>query len=244
MIIAHRGYAEKAQENSLSAFDAAIKAGAGGIECDVRPTKDGKAIINHNGYLLLDNEKIEIAEYSLPELQKMFKFSKHQVLDLDLLFEYIEKNQTQFFLELKSSSPMLIDYVAGKIKANNLWEKANVMGFPSIVKSALLAQSKYPKLKVGQFLMFPPYAYIQKPKKCHTIFMGWLDGIRGSQTIFRSVLSLASLTKLRKFLEKNGFNVKGGVINNKEGFELFKQAGITDIVTDRVTEAVNFFKKK
>jgi hypothetical protein len=38
--------------------------------------------------------------------------------------------------------------------------------------------------------------------------------------------------------------VIGGVINNEKGFHLFKQAGITDIVTDRVAEAVSYFKSK
>lgn len=243
MIIAHRGYSQHAKENTLSAFDKAIKAGATGIECDLRLTKDGKAIVNHNDYILLGEKKIKIIDHSLPELKKIHKPFQQNVLDLDQLFEYVKKKRAQFFLELKSSSPNLVEHVTKKIREHNLWEQINLMGFQSMVKNALLAQNKHPKLKVGQFLKIPPFAYLKKPKKSHTIFMGWLDGIKGSQTIFRTLVSQKRLIKLKKYLEKHGFKVAGGVINNQKGFDLFKQAGITDIVTDKVAEAVKFFKK-
>jgi glycerophosphoryl diester phosphodiesterase len=74
------------------------------------------------------------------------------------------------------------------------------------------------------------------------VLLGWLDGIKGSQTLFRTLISPKRLTRIKKSFEKKGFNVIGGVINNEKGFHLFKQAGITDIVTDRVAEAVCYFK--
>jgi glycerophosphoryl diester phosphodiesterase len=244
MVIAHRGYAQKAQENSLFAFDAAIKAGAKGIECDIRLTGDGNAVVNHNKHLLINDGKIKISEYSLRELRQMCKSFGHKLLTLDDLFEYIKQKQVQFFLELKSSSPTLIETVVRKIKEEDLWQQVNVMGFSSVVKNALRAQSQHPKLQVGQFLNFPPYSYIKKPKKSYCVFLGWLDSLRGSQTLFRTIISPKRLTGLKNFYERHGFKVMGGVINNKEGLDLFRQAGITDIVTDRIPETVDYFKQK
>ena len=241
MVIAHRGYAKTAQENTLSAFDAAIKAGAKGIECDVRLTKDKKAIINHNSYILLNGEKIKIAKHFLQELVDVCKSSGHKLVLLDDLFKYAKRTKVQVFLELKSSSKALTEAVIEKIEKAKMWEQVQIMGFTFFLKNALKAQSKYPKLRIGQLLRFPPYAYLKKPKKSYSVFLGWLDGLRGSQTVFRTLMSPKRLTKLKKYFEKHGFKVMGGVINNKKGLDLFKQAGITDIVTDRVPETVKYF---
>jgi len=244
MVIAHRGYSQLAQENTLSAFDAAIKAGAKGIECDIRLTGDGQAVVNHNKHLLIDNQKVIIAKHSIKELKDICKVSGHELLVLDDLFEYVKEKQAQFFLEVKSPSPSLAESIIQKIKEENLWNQVNITGFSFFVKNALLAQSKHPKLQVGQFLHLPTYSYIRKPKKSYCVFLGWLDGLRGSQTLFRTLISPTRLVKLKDFFERNGFNVMGGVINNESGLDLFKQAGITDIVTDKVTETVNYFKNK
>jgi glycerophosphoryl diester phosphodiesterase len=47
-VIAHRGYAAVAPENTLAAFRAALEAGADALEFDVRLTKDGHPIIMHD----------------------------------------------------------------------------------------------------------------------------------------------------------------------------------------------------
>lgn len=245
MVIAHRGYRRVALENTFSAFDAAIRLGAKGIECDIRLTGDGKAIVYHNKHLIANDQKFKISNYPVSDLKKICKSSGHELLELDTLFEYIKQKDAEFFLELKNSSPLLVESIAQKINESNLWEQVHIMGFSFTVKNALRAQSQHPKLQVGQFLHLPAYPYIRirKPKKSFCVFLGWLDEIPGSQRFFRTLLPPSRLVKLKKFLEKNGFNVKGGVINNDSGLELFKQAGITDIVTDRIPETVNFFKK-
>jgi len=48
LLVAHRGVHLTEPENTLAAFEAAIKAGADMIEFDVRRTGDGKLIIYHN----------------------------------------------------------------------------------------------------------------------------------------------------------------------------------------------------
>ncbi|MGD9250059.1 MAG: glycerophosphodiester phosphodiesterase family protein [Desulfobacterales bacterium] len=49
-IVAHRGIYDNRQvfENTLDAFDAARAAGIWGLECDVRWTRDGTAIVHHD----------------------------------------------------------------------------------------------------------------------------------------------------------------------------------------------------
>ena len=243
MVIAHRGDSKYALENTIPAFDAAILAGAKGIECDIRLTGDGEAVVYHNKHFIIDNQKVKISKYAISDLKKICRSKGHELLALDDLFEYVKQSQSEFFLEVKTSSPTLIESITKKIKEKNLWDQINITGWSFLVKNALRAQSAHPKLQVGQFLHLPTYSYIRKPKKSYCVFLGWLDGIPGSQTLFRTLISQDRLTRLKNFFEKNGFNVIGGVINNDSGLELFRQAGITDIVTDRVAETVNYFRQ-
>jgi glycerophosphoryl diester phosphodiesterase len=46
--IGHRGWSDRFPENTLSAFRAALEAGAGGIEIDVHVTRDGHPVVIHD----------------------------------------------------------------------------------------------------------------------------------------------------------------------------------------------------
>lgn len=48
LIIAHRGGAKESTENTIAAFQRAIRMGAGGVETDVRMSRDGVVIIYHD----------------------------------------------------------------------------------------------------------------------------------------------------------------------------------------------------
>lgn len=68
MNIAHRGFKALYPENTLLAFDKAVRAGADGIELDVHPSRDGEVVIAHD-----------------PSLQRVFgdKGGKRRVVDVD-----------------------------------------------------------------------------------------------------------------------------------------------------------------
>ena len=48
LLLAHRGYHLDAPENTMAAFDAAVKLGVDGIETDVRLSRDGLPVIIHD----------------------------------------------------------------------------------------------------------------------------------------------------------------------------------------------------
>lgn len=52
VVVAHRGYAHRAPENTLSAFRAAIEAGADFAELDVQETADGAVVVLHDRDLM------------------------------------------------------------------------------------------------------------------------------------------------------------------------------------------------
>ena len=220
MIISHRGRETEKRENSIAAFEKAFKMGAEGIECDARLLPNGEVIISHD---------------------KIYKFDD-QDLTLSQLFAFIKKKKVPFFIELKDSSPILVEKLADVIKQENLWDLVHLIGFSVFIKSALKAQQKYPKLKVMPFLNFPLLSFIKPPKKSYGVFLGWIDEWRGSQFAFQKIISQERLKKLKKLYEKKGFKVMAGVINNEKGLRYFKEAGITDIVTDEIELARKILK--
>jgi glycerophosphoryl diester phosphodiesterase len=48
IVIAHRGAPAEAPENTLLAFEAAVRAGADALELDVRLTADGAPVVIHD----------------------------------------------------------------------------------------------------------------------------------------------------------------------------------------------------
>lgn len=75
-VVGHRGFSQRAPENTLSSFAENVKAGAQGCEMDIYTTKDGKLVCFHDGTLkrIARNAKGEpvegvIADYDLATLR-------------------------------------------------------------------------------------------------------------------------------------------------------------------------------
>ncbi len=224
MIISHRGRKTGERENSLASFEKAIELGAEGIECDLRLNPDNEVMVSHDKILASD--------------------TTNKLLTSDELFDYIKSKKKPFFLEVKSSSPILVQKIIEKIEKDNLWELVHIIGFSFFIKTALKFQDKYPKLRVIPFVNFPLYSFIKLPEKSYGVFFGWIDQWRGSQFLFRKLIPQQRLKELVKLYQKNGFKVMAGVINNAEGINYFKNAGVSDIVTDEVELADKTLSKK
>lgn len=66
-ILAHRGLALEADENTLDAFTAALAAGAQILETDVRATRDGAAVLFHDERL---TSGVRVGDLTLAELRE------------------------------------------------------------------------------------------------------------------------------------------------------------------------------
>jgi glycerophosphoryl diester phosphodiesterase len=65
---AHRGARAHAPENTLEAFVLAVRLGATGLESDVWLTRDGEAVLDHDGVVRQGLRKRRIAELDLADL--------------------------------------------------------------------------------------------------------------------------------------------------------------------------------
>lgn len=102
LIIGHRGASAVALENTMPAFEAAIAAGADGIEFDVHLSLDGVPVIIHDETLqrthglrrrVVDLTADELREAGVPSLRQFF--------------ELMVRNDLILYLEIKGSSAQL-----------------------------------------------------------------------------------------------------------------------------------------
>jgi len=104
LIIGHRGASAVAPENTMAAFEAAIAAGADGIEFDVRLSRDGVPVIIHDETLQRTHGlRRSVVDMTVEELRSV------GVPSLRDLFELMSQNDLILCLEIKASSATLPD---------------------------------------------------------------------------------------------------------------------------------------
>ncbi|HEU4435017.1 MAG TPA: glycerophosphodiester phosphodiesterase family protein [Pyrinomonadaceae bacterium] len=96
LIIGHRGASAVAPENTVAAFEAAIRAGADGIEFDVRLSSEGVPVVIHDETLYRTaGVRRRVADLSVDQLYNF------DVPSLAQVFELFESNDLILYLEMK-----------------------------------------------------------------------------------------------------------------------------------------------
>ena len=104
---AHRGVMARHPENTMTAFRAALEAGADGIEADVHLTKDGRLVLIHDETINRTTDgQGRIADMTLSELRAVnagVTFAVHeQIPTLDELFDLCQGTSVVLNLEVKT----------------------------------------------------------------------------------------------------------------------------------------------
>ncbi len=124
LVIAHRGDAAAAPENTLAAFAAAIDAGADGIELDVHPSRDGALVVHHDYYLdrTTDGTGL-VSDHTLAQLRALDAgawFSEAFVGEVIPTLEEalsLARGRVRLEIELKGSTGPFLDQVLKTIRA-------------------------------------------------------------------------------------------------------------------------------
>ena len=161
--IAHRGASSQAPENTLAAFDLALKLHADAIEFDVRLTKDKQVIAFHD--LMLQrttNGKGKVHNKTLAELKSLDagtffdpSFQGQRIPTLEEIFEKIG-SRTYYHIEIKNffhPFNKLPENVISLIKKYNLQSQVTISSFNPIA----LIQAKHllPSLAKGLLMQYP-----------------------------------------------------------------------------------------
>lgn len=139
LIIGHRGAAGLAPENTLSAFEAALNAGADGVEFDVQRTIDGHLIVFHDEDVARTSDgsglmpQMTLEEMKALDVGSWFgeQFTGTHVLTLAELFEWMQDNNLLLFMELKEPFrfPGIEKEVVHHIHEYNLVDRIQVRSF-------------------------------------------------------------------------------------------------------------------
>lgn len=104
LIIGHRGASAVAPENTIAAFQAAIAAGADGIEFDVRLTRDRVPVVIHDDTLYRTHRvRQRVANLSVTQLNEF------DVPSLAQVFELFASNRLILYLEMKGTEIQLAE---------------------------------------------------------------------------------------------------------------------------------------
>jgi glycerophosphoryl diester phosphodiesterase len=139
LIIGHRGASVVALENTMPAFEAAIAAGADGIEFDVRLSRVGVPVIIHDDTLSRTHGvRRRVAELTAQELRSF------GVPGLRELFELMAGNGLLLCLEIKSREPELVELCCRIVREFGFEERVivecfdlNILRYVDLRKAAL-----------------------------------------------------------------------------------------------------------
>lgn len=140
LVIAHRGYSAVAPENTLPAFESAVKAGADLVELDYLHSADGVPMVFHDKHLdrtsdavrRFGGEKIELGSKSSAELQTLdagswfnSKFAGTKIPTLEESLAVIQPG-SMTLIERKSGDPATC---VALLKQKQLLDKVVVQAF-------------------------------------------------------------------------------------------------------------------
>src|SRR5690625_5210271 len=224
-IIAHRGYSGKYPENTMTAFKAAERSLADGIEMDVRFTKDKQLVVIHDETVnLKDLKKLDyVANHSN-------YFKKEEILTLKEHLDLACETNLMLNIEIKYSKNTYFEYESDilNILANyNLNERLIISSFnpQGLAKIAQLA----PEIKLGLLYtkkISQPDEYIKKYQ---------IDALHPSKKIAgRDAIALA---------EKNQIPIRIFTINTSKEIKKYLKMNCTAIITDYPEQAIEIRNK-
>ncbi len=139
IIIGHRGALQVAPENTIPAFEAALNAGADGVEFDVQRTVDGHLVIFHDEDVSRTTDGTGmLPEMTLAQLQSLDagswfdeQFRGARILTLSEFFDWAKGNDLLLFLELKEPYRYtgIERQIVDRIREYDLVERLQVRSF-------------------------------------------------------------------------------------------------------------------
>ncbi|WIM67534.1 glycerophosphodiester phosphodiesterase family protein [Corynebacterium breve] len=138
-IVAHRGYSGKYPELTHRAFDEALKLPIDGVECDVRLTRDGRLVVQHDKTIDRTSDGTGlVAKMDFEELRQFnvgTEDDPQRILLLDELLELMQDYpDKELYLETKHPSrfgPEVEEQVAVRLRYAGLHEdpRINLISF-------------------------------------------------------------------------------------------------------------------
>ncbi|MEH6991550.1 glycerophosphodiester phosphodiesterase [Neobacillus drentensis] len=234
-IFAHRGYSSAFAENTMSAFIAAEKAGADGLELDVQLTKDGEVVVIHDEKLdRTTSGKGFVRDFTFKEIRKLNAnkkgVNKEPIPSLIEVLEWMRSNPLVCNIELKNN---LFPYEGMEEKVIQLVRRFNLSNRIIISSfnhySIVLSYRSAPEIETAPLFnerIYMPWVYAQSIRA---------QGIHPK---------LASVTdEIIKGAIENGIAVRPYTVNKDTDMHRLYKLNCTSIITDDPVKAMKIKKQ-
>jgi glycerophosphoryl diester phosphodiesterase len=121
VVISHRGEHLHHPENTMPAFEEAVRVHADYIEVDVRTTKDGKLVLMHDGQVnRTTNGKGDVAQLTFDEIRALDAGGGAHVPTFDEVLDYA-RGKINIYVDVKQvSARELVEHIVGHGMAENV----------------------------------------------------------------------------------------------------------------------------
>ena len=230
-IYAHRGASHDFPEMTMAAYEAAVKQGADGFECDLRLTKDGIAVLWHDTDLQrCANDKAIVAESTYAQLKSIYP----EILTLDEFLDFGISEKKSLLLETKHPVPSrtaVEDEIVEKLKRE---EKR-------IIKANI-------SVNVMSFSWFAIEHIKRLDSKIETTYLlhdhtPWVSARYSSaQSLSPGISQLRKNPELAKRIKSAGRKLNVWTVNEPSEFSLCYELGVDNLITNRPGFAREFFQ--
>jgi len=238
LIIAHRGDAKHAPENTLAAFDLAIAKGADAIEFDLHQTLDGELVVHHD--YTLDRTTTgsgQISDYTLNELRALDAgssfspdFAGEAIPTLSEVLE-LGKGLVRFEIELRCATLSFLNKVIHEIEDHGVASDVEITS--SHIPLLPFVRLHQKELRVGYFV--PAIPEWKSPELGSLHLIQWLKLIDAQVAhLSTSMLHQPIVDSLRD----QGYLVHGTNLNEAEGIQGALSLGVDQFSTDKIDLAL------
>ena len=235
--ISHRGEHLHHPENTMAAFEEAVRVGADYIEVDVRTTSDGKLVLMHDATVdRCTNGKGEVAKMTFDEIRALDaggkmgqEFAGTKVPTFDEALDYA-RGKINIYVDVKKVAPKeLVDHIVEHGMADHVviysgWGSKEI-------------QQLNPKLKI-----MPESSSVDTVKRIVAELHPRVIAF-GASDWTPEIIKLAKDSGAELYVDRQGSD-KSGPTDNPEGWQKAIDAGADGIQTDRPAELVKYLREK
>ena len=239
-IVAHRGApTDEIPENTMPAFQRALKLGADAVELDVRLTADHVPVVYHYFYLAeITRLTKPIFAYNLQQLQNTQTFGDSQV-GIATLQEVIEAigGKIGLEIEIKGPEPESTRIVSGILQQfKHLWDTMEITSYEPMLLADI--QQRCPGLATD--LLFPrPEAWMKQDVVTYCALH--LARLAKARAVHLHPTQLAAETV--SALRHHGIEVHAWNVNDMPSLKAAVELNIPRVCTDKLQQALNFRQK-
>ncbi len=232
-IIAHRGASYYAPENTLPAFELAVRQGADGIEMDVHMTKDEKLVVIHDpstGRTGTRNFRVSRSKFSTLRRVDVGSWfdPKYKGQKIVLLEDVLRRvNGKELYIELKPSVEALNPFCQLLDNYRNLAKKIVIISFHyELVSRLKQIFENFRILWIVQFGVNAPVGKGMYRDVLKKVEAAKLDGIA-------SFAEVEHCSKMARDIRKNGWLWNVWTVDNPHLARQFMHLGVVSLTTNR-----------